>query len=72
MSSIWDGIPNQDPHGRYRLVLLQKGWDDVLSSFESRDRWEVRDRLEQWLDQVNRAPSREALERWVRGREERT
>lgn len=55
--------PDQDPEGQYRLVLLQENWDDILCTFESPDRFEIRDTLERWLDQVNRAPNRVKLEK---------
>lgn len=57
--------PDESPEGHYRLVLLQDNWNDILISFESRDRFVIREKLENWLDLVNRASNRTKLENWL-------
>ena len=57
--------PDHDPKGQYQLVLLQEDWDDILSTFQSRDRWAIRDQIEKWLQQVGDAKDRAQLESWL-------
>jgi hypothetical protein len=33
----------------YRLVAFRGSWDNIMASFRSKDRFEVRDILENWL-----------------------
>lgn len=57
--------PDGARDGCFRLELLSRDCDAAVGTFKSRDRFAVRDMLEQWLDQVERARDHEQLERWV-------
>lgn len=57
--------PDEDPAGRYRLVLLGGGWDDILATVESADRFIIRDTMERWMGQIDRAKHRDQLVRWL-------
>lgn len=43
--------PAADPKGQFRLIVYKDDWDNVVQKFKSRDRYDVRDKLEQWLKQ---------------------
>jgi hypothetical protein len=58
--------PDQDPTGKYRLVLLGNGWDDILATLESPDRFLIRDTMERWMSQIDRAKDRDQLVRWLK------
>jgi hypothetical protein len=46
--------PDGDAHGSYRLVLKDRDADGTLKTFESRDRDEIREKLDAWLDVLSR------------------
>jgi hypothetical protein len=57
--------PDQDPQGRYRLVVLRHNWEKSLCAFESRERVAVRDTMEHWMDLATRAPDEDSLRKWL-------
>ncbi|GIO52004.1 hypothetical protein J21TS7_03220 [Paenibacillus cineris] len=45
--------PDSDADGSYHLVLVNEDWE-VIRSKESRNRFVIRDTLEEWMDLIQR------------------
>lgn len=62
-----DWLPENSLEGNYILVVAVKNFEHVLKSFESRDRYEIQHKLNQWLQLLSEAihieEARQALER---------
>lgn len=44
--------PDSDAKGSYRLVLVNEEWETIWSK-KSKDRFEIRDTLEEWMDLIH-------------------
>jgi len=49
--------PSSDFKGTYGLTLILENFENILREFESRDRFEIEKKLEEWLEILNIRPS---------------
>lgn len=45
--------PEAEPKGRYRLTLERRDTGEALKTVESRNREEIRETIDRWLDRLN-------------------